>query len=82
MATNIKNLNYCKLYARIDDEEKRQFMMSDLVLYQPDTNSFEVRFRNKLCLNADENQAQVVYIELDDISCKKGNIKHLLEYSF
>ena len=24
-ATNIKNLNYCKLYARIDDEEKRQW---------------------------------------------------------
>jgi hypothetical protein len=57
-------------------------MASDLVLYQPATNTFEVRFRNKLVLFADENQPQIVHVALDDISCKKGNIKHLFSHSF
>lgn len=81
----MKNLNKCKLYAHIDNDKKSQFILSDLVLYQPTTNSFEVRFgskNSKLVLFADENQAQIVHLALDDVSCKKGNLNHLAEFAF
>jgi hypothetical protein len=33
-------------------------------------------------LFAEENQAQIVHLALDDVSCKKGDLKHLAEFTF
>ena len=41
---NLKSLNLCKASCLIDDDKKSQFIVSDLILYQPTTNWFEVRY--------------------------------------
>lgn len=82
-ARDLKSLNCCKAYAHVDQSKKSHFIISDLVLYQPGTNSFEVRFsKDKMTLFAADNQPQVITLSIDDISCKKGDIRHLITHSF